>query len=424
MKRSLLSLLLFLVSSMLLVISCDKKPADPSGEDPGSTPVTPVYIEVRSYEVMAGDAFTISFTTPEDWTASSDVKWLIPSETAGRSGNIKLGCTVSSDDPNYKTNSEGHLTIKVAEREFVFPVTRAKMERSLRIICAGNDITTLGFDANKGETSAELTVEANFYWDLDITQEWPVWIERLKITDGKLGDDGLYRNTFTLTLNEAELDGNDRTGALTFTDIDDESFTFVLPVSYTALVVPEVPFAIQCELGTDLHVNKMGMFKDAGGNLTSHFMMLDFQVITPNADELIVITPTGVKHGEGAGFIQTEPVNKFITVAASSAKVDGGVGYTMIVTPGLLENANPKSICDMGYVLVLPKAIYEPYEKFFSATDPNYQMAFMWMRIDNYLFRYMYDADGNQVNDRHGNLVSVPKETMTRYMLTVTIDED
>ncbi|MCQ2163212.1 MAG: hypothetical protein MJY86_08045 [Bacteroidales bacterium] len=303
------------------------------------------------------------------------------------------------------------------------PGEPTKPERSIHIFSGSEEVSTLVFDASNGITSIELTVEANFYWDLDFNQNWPEWIKRLGITDGKKGEDGVYRNTFTLELNDAELDGNDKSGVLTFADIDDENYSTTIPVSYKAIVVPEVPFEIQCSLGKDIHVTKDGIFKDADGKPTSQSVMLDFNVLTENTDELIVITPTGCAYGEGAGFIQTEPNNRFVTIAKGD-KIDGGVNYKMFVTPGLLENAKPKSICDMAYIFVFPKAVYAPYEKYFSARDTFYEMAFMYMRIDNYLFTYLTDEEGNKVTDSHGNIVSVPKDSIKKYMLRVFVDAE
>lgn len=423
----------------MLVLSCVEKPET---EDPGNQtetpdnpdnpdkPGDPIYPEVHSFNVKAGDTFEIAFETSLEWSVSTDVSWIVITPESGQPGKAAVSCSITGDKPDFKAESKGNVTVKVADKDFVFPVTRAVMERSFRILCAGKDVTAINFDANENISSIELTVEANFYWDLDITKNWPAWITRLGITDGKKGEDGVYRNTFTLSLNDAELDGNDKTGVLTFTDIDDESITFELPVSYTAVVVPEVPFTIECAFGTDIHVNKMGFFKNADGSLSSTMMMTEFKVFTENAGELIVITPTGTRHGEGAGFIQVEQSNKFVIVTKSDTPVEGGQGYTMFVTPGLLESS--KSVCDMSYVFVLPKSVYEPYEKFFQANDPDYQMAFMWMKIDNYLFEPMYISKVNpdgieeqvQANDKNGNLVFVPKEFIKKYMLRVFVDAD
>lgn len=415
----------------MLVFSCVEKPEidDPGTgtekEDPtpGPQPEDPTYPEVRSFDVKAGDSFELSFNSSIAWTASADVKWIVLSTTSGEPGETSVKCDITADKPDFGKESKGNITVKVADKDFVFPVTRAAMERSFRILSADKEVTSLNFDANEGISQIELSVEANFYWDLDITRNWPVWIEKRGITDGQKGEDGIYRNTFTLKLNEAELDGNDKSGALTFTDIDDESFTSELPVSYTAVVIPETPFEIRCEFGNDIHVNKMGFFKNADGSLSSTMMVLEFQVITENADELIVITPTGVKNGEGASYIQAENNNKFVTVTKSGTTAEEGVAYTAVVQPGLLENASPKSPCDMAYILVLPKKIYEPYEKYFQANDPYYQMAFTWMRIDNYLFEYMYDSEGNQVSDSNG-LVSIHKDFLRKYMLRIYVDAD
>ena len=426
----------------MLVFSCVEKPEtedpgnqtetpdNPDNPDNPDKPGDPIYPEVRSFDVKAGDTFEISFETSLEWSVSTDVSWIVISPESGQPGKATVNCTITGDKPDFKTESKGNVTVKVAGKDFVFPVTRAVMERSFHILSTGQEVSSLNFDANENVSSIELTVEANFYWDLDITKNWPAWITRLGITDGKKGEDGVYRNTFTLSLNDAELDGNDKTGVLTFTDIDDESFTSELLVSYTAVVIPEAPFTITCEFGTDIHVNKMGFFKNADGSLSTKMMMTEFQVVTENSNELIVITPTAARFGEGAGFIQTESPNKFVTVAKSDTPVSGGQSYIMIVTPGVLESS--KSICDMSYVFVLPKSVYEPYEKFFQANDPDYQMAFMWMKIDNYLFEPSYVTKTNpdgieeqvQQTDSHGNLVWQPKEFIKKYMLRVFVDAD
>lgn len=119
--------------------------------------------------------------------------------------------------------------------------------------------------------SFQLTVAANFQWSLDKSVAWPGWLTKPEgNVDGvKEEESDYYVATFTLALDESVIANfyNSKTGALTFTDLNDLEDVVELPVSHT-FEKPEEPESILSNsLGTNiLTVGLDGKIKGTDSN--------------------------------------------------------------------------------------------------------------------------------------------------------------
>ena len=119
--------------------------------------------------------------------------------------------------------------------------------------------------------SFQLTVAANFQWSLDKSVAWPGWLTKPEgNVDGvKEEESDYYVATFTLALDESVIANfyDSKTGALTFTDLNDLDDVVELPVSHT-FEKPEEPESILSNsLGTNiLTVGLDGKIKGTDSN--------------------------------------------------------------------------------------------------------------------------------------------------------------
>ena len=119
--------------------------------------------------------------------------------------------------------------------------------------------------------SFQLTVAANFQWSLDKSVAWPGWLTKPEgNVDGvKKEESDYYVATFTLALDESVIANfyDSKTGALTFTDLNDLEDVVELPVSHT-FEKPEEPESILSNsLGTNiLTVGLDGKIKGTDSN--------------------------------------------------------------------------------------------------------------------------------------------------------------
>lgn len=158
--------------------------------------------------------------------------------------------------------------------------------RSIKLYNADAEVTSLEFTSEA--KTYELTVKANFQWDLDKdATTWPAWLVKLsKSVTGELNETSeLYESNVTLTLDVANIASyyENKTGKLVFTDAQDLDYTFEFPVTHT-FEKPEEPASILSNaLGTNiLTVTTDGKIKGTNSNeleitITPGEGMVDFK---------------------------------------------------------------------------------------------------------------------------------------------------
>jgi hypothetical protein len=135
------------------------------------------------------------------------------------------------------------------------PDTPIVVERSIKLYNADAEVETLVFAADA--TTYELTVKANFQWDLDKdATTWPAWLKKLTASaTGVLNETSeLYEGTVTLVLNVANISSyyENKTGNLVFTDVEDLEYAYEFPVSHTFEKPVEPESILSNALGTNI----------------------------------------------------------------------------------------------------------------------------------------------------------------------------
>lgn len=150
------------------------------------------------------------------------------------------------------------------------PDTPTVVERSIKLYNADAEVETLVFAADA--TTYELTVKANFQWDLDKdATTWPAWLKKLTASEtGVLNETSeLYEGTVTLVLNVENISSyyENKTGNLVFTDVEDLEYAYEFPVSHTFEKPVEPESILSNALGTNiLTVTTDGKIKGADSN--------------------------------------------------------------------------------------------------------------------------------------------------------------
>ena len=135
------------------------------------------------------------------------------------------------------------------------PDTPTVVERSIKLYNADAEVETLVFAADA--TTYELTVKANFQWDLDKdATTWPAWLKKLTASvTGVLNETSeLYEGTVTLVLNVENISSyyENKTGNLVFTDVEDLEYAYEFPVSHTFEKPVEPESILSNALGTNI----------------------------------------------------------------------------------------------------------------------------------------------------------------------------
>lgn len=414
MKNS-LTLLFTTAALAIAAISC--KPEAKPEPVPGPEPDKKVPVE-QSFNVKAGDVVNVEFESYAAWSASSDAEWISFTPAKGEAGAGTIACTIGAQKPSFTDASKGTLAITVEGKAYNMTFLREASVRATRFTDAnGNPIDKLVFDANAdGGLSVQITVEANYYWDLDRTSSpWPSWITNPGRTDGKLDEDGIYRKTFTLTINEAEVGDTDKSAEITFIDLDDETYKKVLAVEYKAKVIPDDPFAIICDLGQEVHITPEGFYKDKDGNVIPGKFSLDYSIDVEDPSQYVTLTCNGIKYDNNGHSSFHDNNNPFVNVYPSMTEPENPKAFMALAMPGIISS----EIYDMGYIFILPEKIWKPYEQWVGN-----KMMFAMMLMSGVFFNDLKDENGDQVYDKHNNFVKELKPELEKYTIRVYIDKE
>lgn len=417
MRKS-LTLIAFLAAAVLAAVSCkpEVKPGDNTDTPtPGPGPDKKVPAE-QTFNVKAGDSVTLEFESYAAWTAKSDVEWISVTPDSGEAGECSVTCAIGSQSPDFSNVSKGTLAITVEGKAYNMTFLREPSVRATRFTDAGgNPVDKLVFDANaEGGLSVQLTVEANYYWDLDRTSSpWPAWITNPGRTDGKLEEDGIYRKTFTLNINESEAGDADKSSEITFIDLNDETYKKTLAVEFKAKVAHDEPFAIICDLGQEVHVTPQGLYKDKNGNIIPTKFALDYSIDVEDPSTYMTVICNGIKYDDKGHSSFHDNNNPFIYPPTSSP--ENPKAFTTYVMPGIVS----AELYDMGYIFILPEKIWKPYEQWVGN-----KMMFAMMLMGGVFFNDLKDASGTQVFDVHNNFVKELKPELEKYTIRVYIDKE
>lgn len=318
----------------------------------------------------------------------------------------------------------------------------------------GNILEALVFDVNKGVSTIYLTVEANYFWDLDKDADtWPTWITKPGRTSGVLDEeDGLYRLSFALNLNDAEAGDIDKNGVITFTDLDDETFTKELEVKYIAKTIPEHPFSINCDLGTEIHINPANnAFRDKDGNDIAGKYWLDFTVNSEDdLENFKIVLWEARAYKEAWQSSANLNYNYFNTYApdpehpekqepqptlmrlngASLTDPENPKAFSLFITSGAQTNpitANSHYHWNMGYLMFVPQKIWKDYTKYID--DRGSRELFSRMLMDNRLSTKLPDPEnpGTQselIDKVNGSAVHEIKEDLRKYIIRIYVDNE
>ena len=150
------------------------------------------------------------------------------------------------------------------------PEAPAEVERSIKLYNADAEVETLEFTSEV--STYDLTVKANFQWDLDKdATTWPAWLVKLESSaSGVLNEaSDLYEGTVTLAVDLANIASyyENKTGKLIFTDAEDLHYSFEFPVTHTFEKPAEPASILSNALGTNvLTVTTDGKIKGANSN--------------------------------------------------------------------------------------------------------------------------------------------------------------
>ena len=150
------------------------------------------------------------------------------------------------------------------------PEAPVEVERSIRLYNADAEVETLEFTSEV--STYDLTVKANFQWDLDKdATTWPAWLVKLESSaTGVLNEASeLYEGTVTLAVDLANITSyyENKTGKLVFTDAEDLHYSFEFPVTHTFEKPAEPASILSNALGTNvLTVTTDGKIKGANSN--------------------------------------------------------------------------------------------------------------------------------------------------------------
>lgn len=437
MKKS-FSQILLSISAAVAAVSChpDVKPVPEPGPEPEKT----VPIE-QTFNVKSGDIVNVEFESYAAWTASSDVEWIAFSPAKGEAGDSSVECTVGAQKPSFEGNSEGHLTITVEGKAYKMTFLRESIARATRFSDAdGDPIEELVFDANaEGGLSVQITVEANYYWDLDRSSSpWPSWIVDPGRTYGLVGEDGIYRKTFSLNINEAEAGDTDKSGEITFIDLEDESYKKTLAVKFIAKVIPDDPFEIKCDLGTEIHINPAtNAFRDKDGNDIAGRYWLDFTVDTEDLSTYKIVMWEARAYNQPwqssanlnnnyFGIYAPDPNHPEQTVpqptlmqlsGASLTDPTNPKAFSLFVTSG--AQTRPISInavykWNMGYLMFVPEKVWKDYAQYADSRE-FFSRMFMGGALNNKLG--VFDPENNsEVNEI--------KENLRKYAIRIYVDKE
>lgn len=253
--------------------------------------------------VKAGDTGKFEFEAFDSWTLTSSAAWCQLSAESGAAGKQSVDYTVADTGASFEKSDVADLTLTIGSETFAFKVTRDALERELKIYNdKGQEVSAVVLDSNGAEMFyADITVAANFPWDLEQTTGWPEWLEKPgRLSPVQDDETKLYTLNFTLRIASDQLNTRGTESTLTFSDLNSTEATVEVPVRYFGA---EPGFFIaECDLGSEITVSKAGFIYDKDGKLTDK-NMFDLKVVG----------------GEGLKFV---PVNVIYT-ASYGDDIDG-----------------------------------------------------------------------------------------------------
>lgn len=227
--------------------------------------------------VNIGDNGNFEFDAFDSWTLTSSADWCELSAVSGEAGKQSVGYTITNAGAAFGQSDVAELVLTVGTETSSFKFTRAALVRELKVYDKdGKEMSAIVLDSNGAEVvHADVTVKANFPWDLEQTTGWPEWL----VKPGRLSPEldpetNLYTLSFTLEVALEQLNTRGTESELVFSDLNSATSTVKVPVRYFG-VEPGF-FLADCELGREITVTKDGFVCDKDGNPTDkNFIELD-----------------------------------------------------------------------------------------------------------------------------------------------------
>lgn len=242
-----------------------------SGCSESATPET-IYVKIPALAdrtVKIGDTGNLEFDAFDSWTLTSSADWCGLSAVSGDAGKQNVTYTISGDGAAFGQSDVAELTLTVGSEVSSFKMTREALMRELKVYDKdGKEVSAVVLDSNGAEAvHADITVKANFPWDLEQTTGWPEWL----VKPGRLSPEldpetSLYTLSFTLEVALEQLNTRGTESELVFSDLNSVESTVKVPVRYFG-VEPDF-FVAECELGREITVTKDGFVCDKDGNPT------------------------------------------------------------------------------------------------------------------------------------------------------------
>lgn len=221
--------------------------------------------------VNIGDNGNFEFDAFDSWTLTSSADWCELSAVSGEAGKQSVGYTITNAGAAFGQSDVAELVLTVGGETSSFKMTRAALERELKVYDKdGKEVSAIVLDSNGAESvHADVTVKANFPWDLEQTTGWPEWL----VKPGRLSPEldpetNLYTLSFTLEVALEQLNTRGTESELVFSDLNSATSTVKVPVRYFG--VESGFFLADCELGREITVTKDGIVCDKDGNPTDN----------------------------------------------------------------------------------------------------------------------------------------------------------
>ncbi len=295
--------------------------------------------------------------------------------------------------------------------------------RSIKLYNADAEVTTLEFTSES--TSYDVTVKANFQWDLDKdASTWPAWLVKLSESATGVLNEGseLYEGTVTLALDVANITAyyENKIGSLVFTDANDLEYTFEFPVTHTFEKPVEPESILSNALGTNiLTVTADGKIEGADSNtlevtITPGEDMTDFKgfpvayISYPNGDDLGYDWAPCVDAVPGSN--STYKPGHWVSLAEASGK------YTLTVHcyPQAYEPAAGAGFRKTHQVLlfVFPSSVYGAFMSNPPMMDSTNPAAVWWWNLNKAVF----------MDDSKYPIYTV-REDYQKYVITIDVEQ-
>ena len=308
--------------------------------------------------VKAGETGKFEFEAFDSWTLTSSAAWCQLSAESGAAGNQSVNYTVADTGASFEKSDVADLTLTIGSETFAFKMTRAALERELKVYNdKGQEVPAVVLDSNGAEKfHADITVAANFPWDLEQTTGWPEWLEKPgRLSPVQDADTKLYTLNFTLRIALDKLNTRGTESTLTFSDLNNTASTVTVPVRYFGA---EPGFFIaECELGQEITVSKAGFIYDKDGTLTDK-NTFDITVV---GGEGLKFVPVNIGHtptyGEdAAGSKAWVSCSEIVTRSAFGVK---NLRVTLNSVTPPFGNPNEPTVTIRTYLCLIPPSIYQ-----------------------------------------------------------------